>query len=226
MLGVSEDLDPDKVVPFPSVSVANGAIHGWDSRNSTYFTLLQSIAKHYGQDVHAAFESWPAEVQQVVLWGSGTQKIAFTYEADGKATVVEHVFEGVIPNMARRLRETDSQIVRDDLQRLRSLRTCPDCQGTRLRREARCVRVGEGEQARAIYEVSHATLAQAHQWFSHLQLPGNKADIAEKVVHEIASRLRFLLDVGLNYLSLDRSADTLSGGESQRVRMVKHLGKE
>ncbi len=223
-LGVSEDLDPDKVVPFPSVSVANGAIHGWDSRNSTYFTLLQSIAKHYGQDVHAAFESWPAEVQQVVLWGSGTQKIAFTYEADGKASVVEHVFEGVIPNMARRLRETDSQIVRDDLQRLRSLRTCPDCQGTRLRREARCVRVGEGEQARAIYEVSHATLAQAHQWFSHLQLPGNKADIAEKVVHEIASRLRFLLDVGLNYLSLDRSADTLSGGESQRIRLASQIG--
>ncbi len=223
-LGLSEDFDPDKVVPHPSVSVANGAIHGWDRRNQTYFTLLQSIARHYGQDVEAAFESWPAEVRQVVLWGSGTEKIAFTYEADGKPTVVEHVFEGVIPNMARRLRETDSHIVRDDLGRLRSIRTCPDCHGTRLRREARFVRVGEGPQARAIYEVSHATLAEAHQWFSRLQLAGNKADIAEKVVTEIASRLRFLLDVGLNYLSLDRSADTLSGGESQRIRLASQIG--
>ena len=223
-LGMSNDFDPDKVVPFPSISLANGAIHGWDSRNSTYFTLLQSIAKHYGQDVEAAFESWPAEVQRVVLWGSGTEKIAFTYEGDGKPTVVEHVFEGVIPNMVRRLRETDSQIIRDDLERLRSLRSCPDCQGTRLRREARFVRVGEGEQARAIYQVNASTLAQAHQWFTTLKLQGNKADIAEKVVHEIASRLRFLLDVGLNYLSLDRSADTLSGGESQRIRLASQIG--
>ena len=223
-LGVSEDFDPDKVVPFPSVSVANGAIYGWDSRNSTYFTLLQSIAQHYGQDVHASFESWPTEVQRVVLWGSGSEKIAFTYESDGQSTVVAHVFEGVIPNMARRLRETDSSIVRDDLSRLRSMRTCPDCQGTRLRREARHVRVGEGAQARAIYEISHATLAQAHTWFSTLRLQGNKADIAEKVVHEISARLRFLLDVGLNYLSLDRSADTLSGGESQRIRLARQIG--
>ena len=223
-LGMSNDFDPDKVVPFPSISLANGAIHGWDSRNSTYFTLLQSIAKHYGQDVEAAFESWPAEVQRVVLWGSGTEKIAFTYEGDGKPTVVEHVFEGVIPNMVRRLRETDSQIIRDDLERLRSLRTCPECQGTRLRREARFVRVGEGEQARAIYQVNASTLAQAHHWFTSLKLQGNKADIAEKVVHEIASRLRFLLDVGLNYLSLDRSADTLSGGESQRIRLASQIG--
>ena len=223
-LGQSDDFDPAKVVPHPSVSVANGAIHGWDRRNSTYFTLLQSIAKHYGQDVEAAFESWPKEVQHVVLWGSGSEKIPFTYEGDGKPTVVEHVFEGVIPNMARRLRETDSQIIRDDLSRLRSIRNCPDCQGTRLRREARFVRLGEGEQARAIYEVSHATLSEAHHWFTTLQLQGNKADIAEKVVKEIASRLRFLLDVGLNYLSLDRSADTLSGGESQRIRLASQIG--
>ncbi|MBF6631531.1 MAG: excinuclease ABC subunit UvrA [Comamonas sp.] len=223
-LGMSHDFDPAKVIPFPSVSVANGAIHGWDSRNSTYFTLLQSIATHYGQDLQTSFESWPAEVQRVVLWGSGTEKIAFTYEGDGNPTVVEHAFEGVIPNMARRLRETDSQIVRDDLERLRSIRTCPDCQGARLRREARFVRLGEGDQARAIYEVSHATLAEAHQWFTTLKLAGNKADIAEKVVKEIAARLRFLLDVGLNYLSLDRSADTLSGGESQRIRLASQIG--
>ena len=223
-LGVSEDFDPDKVVPFPTVSVANGAIHGWDSRNSTYFTLLQSIAKHYKQDVAASFESWPADVQRVVLWGSGTEKIAFTYESDGKPTVVEHVFEGVIPNMARRLRETDSHIVRDDLARLRSIRSCPDCKGTRLRREARFVRVGDGDQARAIYQVNALTLSEAHHWFTTLKLQGNKADIAEKVVNEIASRLRFLLDVGLNYLSLDRSADTLSGGESQRIRLARQIG--
>ncbi len=160
-------------------------------------------------------------------WCSGAlarEKIAFTYEGDGKPTVVEHVFEGVIPNMARRLRETDSQIIRDDLARLRSTRCCPDCQGTRLRREARFVRVGEGAQSRAIYQVNASTLAQAHQWFTTLKLQGNKADIAEKVVHEIAARLRFLLDVGLNYLSLDRSADTLSGGESQRIRLASQIG--
>jgi len=223
-LGLSEDFDPDKVVPFPSVSVANGAIAGWDSRNSTYFTLLQSIAKHYDQDVNAAFESWHQNVQHVVLWGSGSEKIAFTYEGDGKATMVEHVFEGVIPNMARRLRETDSQIVRDDLSRLRSIRGCPDCQGSRLRREARFVRLGECEQARAIYQISATTLSETYQWFSTLKLQGNKAEIAEKVVNEIASRLRFLLDVGLNYLSLDRSADTLSGGESQRIRLASQIG--
>ena len=223
-LGQSEDFDPDKVVPFPSVSVANGAIHGWDSRNPTYFSLLQSIAHHYGQDVNAAFEAWPADVQKVVLWGSGEEKIPFAYDSDGKTTVVEHVFEGVIPNMMRRLRETDSQIVRDDLSRLRSIRTCPDCQGTRLRREARFVRVGDGDQARAIYEVNRATLTEAHQWFRSLQLQGSKADIAEKVVREIAARLRFLLDVGLSYLSLDRSADTLSGGEAQRIRLASQIG--
>ena len=223
-LGISEDFDPDKVVPFPSISLANSAIHGWDRRNSTYFSLLQSIAQHYGQDVEAPFDSWPAAVRQVVLWGSSTEKLAFTYDSDGKPTVVEHVFEGVIPNMARRLRESDSQIVRDDLARLRSLRSCPDCHGSRLRREARHVRVGDGDQARAIYEVNAATLAQAHQWFSALQLQGNKAEIGEKIVKEISSRLRFLLDVGLNYLSLERSADTLSGGESQRIRLASQIG--
>ncbi|MGN1055252.1 MAG: excinuclease ABC subunit UvrA, partial [Comamonas sp.] len=180
--------------------------------------------RHYQLDVEASFDSWPAHVQQVVLWGSGEEKIAFTYTSEGATSVVEHVFEGVIPNMVRRLRETDSPIVRDDLARLRSTRTCPDCQGTRLRREARFVRVGEGEQARAIYEVSRATLTEAHQWFTSLKLPGNKADIAEKVVKEIAARLEFLLDVGLNYLSLDRSADTLSGGESQRIRLASQIG--
>ena len=225
-LGLSDDFDPARVVPFPSVSLANGAIVGWDRRNSTYYSLLEAIARHYQQDPEAPFESWPAAVRDVVLWGSGEEKIAFTYEGDGqgKPQVVAHAFEGVIPNMARRFKTSESQIVRDELAKLRSIRTCPDCQGTRLRREARHVFLGEGAQRRAIFEVNRATLAEAFAWFRSLQLRGAKAEIADKVVHEICARLGFLLDVGLNYLSLERSADTLSGGEAQRIRLASQIG--
>ena len=228
-LGQHEVFDPARVVAFPSLSLASGAIKGWDRRNGYYFAMLESLAKHYQFDVEAPFESLPQRVQQAVLYGSGTEEIAFSYILDsgarkGKAVVRNHPFEGVLPNMARRYRETDSTVVREDLARYRSTQPCPDCHGTRLRREARHVRVGEGEQSRAIYEVSHATLAEALAWFEALTLAGAKAEIAGKVVREIATRLTFLNDVGLNYLSLDRSAETLSGGEAQRIRLASQIG--
>jgi len=228
-LGQSDSFDPERVVAFPSLSLASGAIKGWDRRNAYYFTMLENVLAHYGADIEQPFEDLPEAVRQSVLWGSGEEAIAFSYFTDSgkhqkQPLIKHHPFEGIIPNIARRYRETDSSVVRDDLARLRSTRCCPDCEGTRLRREARWVRIGEGEQQRAIYEVSRATLAESHAWFAQLKLHGAKADIADKVVREITSRLMFLNDVGLSYLSLDRSAETLSGGEAQRIRLASQIG--
>ena len=228
-LGTTEVFDIDRVVAFPSLSLASGAIKGWDRRNGFYFSMLESLAKHYAFDVEAAFESLPDNVRHVILWGSGEENIKFSYivesgASQGKRVSKKHPFEGIIPNLTRRFKETDSSVVREDLARMRSHHACSDCQGTRLRREARHVRVGEGDQARAIYEVNHVTLGEAQTYFQSLQLRGAKAEIADKVVREIGSRLKFLNDVGLNYLSLDRSADTLSGGEAQRIRLASQIG--
>ena len=228
-IGQREVFDPVRVVAFPTLSLASGAIKGWDRRNGYYFAMLESLAKHYAFDIEAPFESLSAPVQHAILHGSGEEEIAFSYILDsgaqkGKTVTKKHPFEGIIPNMARRYRETDSVVVREDLARYRSTQPCPECHGVRLRREARHVKVGEGPQARAIYEVSHATLSDAHAWFKALQLTGAKAEIADKVVREIATRLQFLNDVGLSYLSLDRSAETLSGGEAQRIRLASQIG--
>ena len=228
-LGTTEVFDIDRVVAFPSLSLASGAIKGWDRRNGFYFSMLESLAKHYAFDVEASFESLPDNVRHVILWGSGEEDIKFSYivesgASQGKRVSKKHPFEGIIPNLTRRFKETDSSVVREDLARMRSHHACTDCNGTRLRREARHVRVGEGEQARAIYEVNHVTLGEAQTYFQSLQLRGAKAEIADKVVREIGSRLKFLNDVGLNYLSLDRSADTLSGGEAQRIRLASQIG--
>ncbi|MFN4117766.1 excinuclease ABC subunit UvrA [Acidovorax sp.] len=228
-IGQREVFDAARVVAFPTLSLASGAIKGWDRRNGYYFAMLESLARHYGFDVEAPFETLPATVQHAVLHGSGEDEIAFSYILDsgankGKVYTKKHPFEGILPNMARRYRETDSVVVREDLARYRSTQPCPECHGVRLRREARHVKVGEGPQARAIYEVSHATLSDAHAWFKALQLTGAKAEIADKVVREIATRLQFLNDVGLSYLSLDRSAETLSGGEAQRIRLASQIG--
>ncbi|MBA2960690.1 MULTISPECIES: excinuclease ABC subunit UvrA [Ramlibacter] len=228
-LGAMEHFDPQRVVAFPSLSLASGAVKGWDRRNPYYFGLVESLAKHYGFSVDAPFESLPAPVQQVLLHGSGEEEIRFHYVMEsgstaGRKVTKKHPFEGIIPGMARRYRETDAPAVREELARYRSLQPCPECGGTRLRPEARHVRVGDQAQARTIHTISHLTLRDCLDYFSSLQLAGSKAEIADKVVREIANRLRFLNDVGLNYLSLDRSAETLSGGEAQRIRLASQIG--
>jgi excinuclease ABC subunit A len=228
-LGTMEFFDPTRIVGFPSLSLASGAIKGWDRRNSYYFSLLESLGRHYKFDLDLPFEQLPPAVQQAVLHGSGDEEIRFAYviesgQTAGRKVTRKHAFEGIIPNMARRYRETDSVAVREELARYRSMQSCPECQGTRLRREARNVKIGEGDQARAIFEISAATLKDGHDYFTSLKMRGAKAEIADKVVREIGLRLKFLNDVGLNYLSLDRSAETLSGGESQRIRLASQIG--
>ncbi|MBP7133058.1 MAG: excinuclease ABC subunit UvrA [Aquabacterium sp.] len=223
--------DPQRVVAFPTLSVGSGAVKGWDRRNPYTYSLIESIGRHYDVDIEQPFEELPEKVQQVLLYGSGTEEIEFTYEADGTAgkkrkVKRSHPFEGIIPNFERRFKETDSSAVREELARYQQPKACPACHGTRLRTEARHVKLLDAQtgNAKPIYEIAHATLAEAQHYFDHLHLQGAKAEIAAKVVNEIRSRLRFLNDVGLNYLSLDRSADTLSGGEAQRIRLASQIG--
>jgi excinuclease ABC subunit A len=231
-LGVQTVFDPERVVAFPSLSLAGGAVKGWDRRNAYTHSMLESVARHYGFDIETPFENLTKPAQQALLYGSGADEIEFVYEAEtakGKPRSVKrsHAFEGIIPTLARRYRETDSVAVREDLARYQAAKPCAHCGGARLRREARHVFLQGIDPAvprQAIYQVEHATLAEALHYFEHLTLVGSKAEIADKVVKEIRARLKFLNDVGLNYLSLDRSADTLSGGESQRIRLASQIG--
>ena len=224
-LGVVQFFDPARVVHFPNLGLGAGAIRGWDRRNHFYFQMLQSLAAFYGFDVDTPFEQLPAEVREVVLHGSGTQKIPFLYLTEsGKASTRQHAFEGVIPNLERRYKETDSAHVREELAKYLNHKACPACKGTRLKPEARSVRVGARGGDEPIWTISKWTLGQAQAWFRTLELPGAKAAIGERIVREISSRLQFLVDVGLDYLSLDRSAETLSGGESQRIRLASQIG--
>jgi excinuclease ABC subunit A len=228
-LGHTEVFDPARVVAFPTLSLASGAIKGWDRRNAYYFAMIESLAAHYGFDADAHWDSLNPAVQQALLYGSGEEEIKFSYALEsgakaGKKISKKHPFEGIIRNFERRYRETDSANVREELARYRATQPCPECQGARLRQEARHVFLGEGEHKQPIYKISHVTLGEALLYFQRLELKGAKGDIAARVINEIRQRLKFLNDVGLNYLSLDRSAETLSGGEAQRIRLASQIG--
>ena len=220
-LGHISFFDPKRVVAYPHLSLGAGAIRGWDKRNQFYFQMLQCLATHYRFDLETPFEKLSAAIQQAVLQGSGSEKIKFIYVGErGSKSLREHTFEGIIPNLERRYRETDSLVVREELAKYLNGQTCPECEGTRLRREARNVQVA----GKAIYEISAFPLKQAATFFAAVKLPGNKLAIADRIIKEIINRITFLNDVGLDYLSLDRSADTLSGGEAQRIRLASQIG--
>ena len=220
-LGQISFFDPKRVVAFPHLSLASGAIKGWDKRNQFYFQMLQSLATHYGFDLETAFEELPVHIQHVLLQGSGKETIAFKYLNErGSSFQKSHTFEGILNNLQRRYHETDSSTVREELAKYLNSQACPDCSGTRLRREARHVKVGD----RNIHEVCEIPLKQALTFFETLALTGQKLAIADKIVKEISSRLKFLTNVGLEYLSLSRSAETLSGGEAQRIRLASQIG--
>jgi len=220
-LGAIEFFDPRRIVAYPDLSLASGAIRGWDRRNHFYFSMLQSLARHYRFDIEQPWEMLDERVQRLILQGSGKERIAFQYQSErGRSAVKEHAFEGVVPNLERRYRETDSPLVREELAKFVNVRTCPECGGARLRREARHVKIAQ----RTIYEISALPLRLCKEFFSSLRLEGAKQQIAERIVREIANRLEFLVDVGLDYLALERPAATLSGGEAQRIRLASQIG--
>jgi len=224
-IGIQHFFDPKRVVAFPDLSLASGAISGWDRRNPVYFQMLQSLALSYGFDLDTAWQDLAEPIQHAILHGSGDTEITFTYSSDkNKLVVKQHPFEGILPNLERKLRETDSAVVREELSKLQSLRACPSCHGSRLRKEARCVTVGDSAQKRSLHEIAGFAISTALNYFNALSLPGARGQIAERIVSEIRSRLQFLHNVGLNYLSLDRAADSLSGGESQRIRLASQIG--
>ena len=220
-LGHRTFFDPKRVVAHPELSLATGAIKGWDKRNQFYFQMLQNLGTHYDFAVDTPFEDLPETIQTVLLHGSGEDSIPFTYLTEkGSKTVRSHPFEGILPNLERRYRETDSSAVREELAKYQNNQPCPCCGGTRLRLEARHVRVGE----QTLYGISRLPLKQTAAFFQSLTFTGQKQSVAEKIVKEIGDRVQFLVNVGLDYLSLDRSADTLSGGEAQRIRLASQIG--
>ena len=220
-LGNITFFDPKRIVSYPGLSLAGGAIKGWDRRNQFYFQILLGLAAHYKFDIDMPFDKLSADAQNVILYGSGKQKIPFKYPGErGRSVVKEETFEGIVPSFERRHRETDSMAVREELAKYISNKTCPDCEGTRLRREARNVKVGD----KTLHEISAMPLRVAHNWFETVKLSTQKMAIADRILKEISARLQFLNNVGLDYLSLVRSADTLSGGEAQRIRLASQIG--
>ncbi|MEM8562366.1 MAG: excinuclease ABC subunit UvrA [Pseudomonadota bacterium] len=220
-LGVVQYFDPQRIVIHPEASLAEGAIRGWDRRNVYYFHMLNSLADHYGFDIDTPFERLSKKHQQFILHGSGRTKIPFSYVNDrGDVFQRTHAFEGIIPNMERRYRDTESTSVREELAKFMATHPCPDCEGTRLNRDARNVFVDE----RTLPSITNMPVGEAEDYFSQLSLPGRKGEIADKILKELRARYRFLVDVGLNYLTLNRSAETLSGGEAQRIRLASQIG--
>jgi len=220
-LGTRQFFDPERVVAHPHLSLAGGAVRGWDRRNVYYFQMIHSLARAFGFDPEQPFDELPAETRELILYGSGEREIEFRYINERGRTASRHKpFEGILPNMERRYRDSDAQSVREELARYISQQTCPDCGGARLNRAARHVFVG----GRSLPAVAHMPIGHALTWFSELELPGHRGEIAAKIVKEIRQRLEFLVNVGLDYLTLDRSAETLSGGEAQRIRLASQIG--
>jgi excinuclease ABC subunit A len=221
-LGVSQYFDPDLIVVNPSVSLAGGAIRGWDKRNTHYFQMIESLARHFGFDVDTVFDELPATIRKVILCGSGSEKITFNYQSEkGSASHAStRPFEGIIPNLTRRYRETESSAVREELGKLMASRICPDCEGARLNEAARHVLV-DGHSLPSIVSLS---IGETRSLVQSMALTGQRREVADKITLEIQKRLSFLVNVGLDYLSLERSADTLSGGEAQRIRLASQIG--
>lgn len=220
-LGVKQFFDPERIVQFPEASISEGAIRGWDRRNFYYYQMLTSLAQHYGFDVDTPWNKLKKSHREVLLYGSDDEDILFQYANDrGDIMQREHPFEGVVNNMERRYRETESNSVRDELVKYISSQPCPDCAGSRLKRESRHVFIDNHTLA----QLTELPVGNAADYFTKLELPGRQGQIAEKILKEIQQRLRFLVDVGLNYLTLNRSAETLSGGEAQRIRLASQIG--
>ena len=220
-LGVKQFFDPVRLIVNPSLSLAGGAVRGWDRRNAYYFQLVQSLARHFKFDVETAWRELDAKDQQILLYGSGEESIEFRYfDGRGGTQRRRHPFEGILPNLDRRYKETESQTVREELSKYIGSKPCPECSGTRLNRAARHVFVAD----KALPDISRLAVGKALKFFRELRLDGWRGEIAAKVVKEVGDRLGFLVDVGLDYLSLDRSAETLSGGEAQRIRLASQVG--
>jgi excinuclease ABC subunit A len=220
-LGIHQYFDVDRIIQHPEASIAEGAIRGWDRRSLFYFNMLRSLAEHYDFDIESPWNTLSPLHQQKILFGSDDEEITFNYEND-RGTVFrrQHSFEGVIPNMERRYRDTESNSVREDLSKYMATSDCPDCEGTRLCKSARNVFVDD----KRIEDIVSMPVGECYEYFENLNLPGRQGEIAEKIIKEIRDRFCFLVDVGLNYLSLNRSADTLSGGEAQRIRLASQIG--